>query len=76
MLCRSKGCGAEGLFYQTNGFCLRCDEEINADEDPHFSGYYEKKVAKHEETLPFLAWLAIVGFAMFIGRALWMMYIY
>ena len=74
MLCRSKGCGAEGLFDKTHGFCPRCDEEINADDDPHFTGYYEKKVAKHEETLPFLAWFAIICFVVFVGRAAWMMF--
>ena len=74
MLCRSSNCGAEGLFHKTEGFCRRCYEEIHSDEGEHSTDYYDKKVVRHEEMLPFLAWLAIVGFVMFTGRALWMMF--
>jgi len=33
MICRIRGCGAQGLFHETNGACPRCYEEIEAMKD-------------------------------------------
>lgn len=48
MMCRVKGCGAEGLFHETEGYCQRCYEEIEAFDmtynNPDPTGYYERKL--------------------------------
>ena len=73
MLCRSLNCGAEGLFHETEGFCRRCYDEVYLEEDSLFSSHYERKIVKPEKKLSFLAWLTIVCFIGFVGRAVWLM---
>lgn len=81
MVCRSQGCGTEGLFDKTDGFCNRCYEEIVALEDTELqkhiwdpTGYYKRMAAHREEMLPYLAWLAVAAFVIVIGRTVWIMF--
>jgi len=74
MLCRSQGCGTEGLFHKTDGYCPRCYEELDAFNETHNStGYYARKDKERMKMLPYLFWIAILTFILFIGRALWLM---
>jgi len=81
MFCRVRNCGAQGLFHETNGYCERCYEEIEAMKDKKLNppsdwhwdptGYYRRKAEKEEEMIPWLIWIAILLLAMVVGRSLW-----
>lgn len=74
MMCRVQNCGTEGLFHETEGYCPRCYEEIEAERvdsaDP--TGYYARQQKKREEILPYLAWLAAITFVIWVARSLWL----
>jgi len=82
MLCRSPGCGAEGLFDRTLGFCKRCYEELEELDDTELkdpdwdpTGYYERKTKHREETIPYLVWMIVVASVIVAGRCIWFMFI-
>jgi len=75
MMCRVRGCGTEGLFHETDGYCPRCYEEVEETYNiPDSTGYYERKQKKREEILPYLAWLAGITFVIWVARSLWLMF--
>jgi len=63
MTCRVPNCGAQGLFHETNGYCPRCYEEIEAMKD--------KKLNPPPALLPDLAKFSAVVLAFFVLRYLW-----
>jgi len=81
MLCRSQGCGTEGLFDKTDGFCKRCYEEVTAMEDTELqepdwdpTGYYRRKEEHRSEMYPYLIPIFVAIFLIVVGRAFWLMF--
>jgi len=81
MLCKNQGCGAEGLFDRTEGYCARCYEERldledtelqDIDWDP--TGYYRRKTEHREEVFPLLAYMFAITFAVVIVRVVWIIF--
>jgi len=81
MLCRSHGCGSEGLFDKTDGYCLRCYEEVTALKDTELqepdwdsTGYYRRKHEQRAKMLPYLGWIAVTTVVILVGRTVWLMF--